>query len=298
MKYKIFVCSSSGIEFLLQSSAIKSIPLELKTSNIEKYYENELDYNLFYSRAHLDKKMKLNVNKRTIDDIKDLISQYTNEETNIYILLSGFYNKEDAMALKNDNVFAFQYDLYGYVLSRMAITLEKTLKKNIDDLYLDMNSIKDRTFMIYSTPKKDMEFFYKLVPYIDKVSFVKKCFVHYVQRENSIANTQNIRTKEIFTILDNVIKYYKENGLYEEYKDELEYIYVKFLLCSSLKRICKISEKKERKKAQIETWNNISTKFPNWRKNPILKKKNLKNFYIKSNNKLTFKIYCIILHVI
>ena len=140
---------------------------------------------------------------------------------------------------------------------------------------------------------EDMEFFYKLVPYIDKVSFVKKCFVHYVQRENSIANTQNIRTKEIFTILDNVIKYYKENGLYEEYKDELEYIYVKFLLCSSLKRICKISEKKERKKAQIETWNNISTKFPNWRKNPILK-----NFYIKSNNKLTFKIYCIILHVI
>ena len=91
---------------------------------------------------------------------------------------------------------------------------------------------------------EDMEFFYKLVPYIDKVSFVKKCFVHYVQRENSIANTQNVRTKEIFTILDNVIKYYKENGLYEEYKDELEYIYVKFLLCSSLKRICKISEKK------------------------------------------------------
>lgn len=145
---------------------------------------------------------------------------------------------------------------------------------------------------------EDMEFFYKLVPYIDKVSFVKKCFVHYVQRENSIANTQNVRTKEIFTILDNVIKYYKENGLYEEYKDELEYIYVKFLLCSSLKRICKISEKKERKKAQMETWNNINTKFPNWRKNPILKKKNLKNFYIKSNNKLTFKIYCIILHVI
>ena len=128
---------------------------------------------------------------------------------------------------------------------------------------------------------EDMEFFYKLVPYIDKVSFVKKCFVHYVQRENSIANTQNVRTKEIFTILDNVIKYYKENGLYEEYKDELEYIYVKFLLCSSLKRICKISEKKERKKAQMETWNNINTKFPNWRKNPILKKKEFKKFLYK-----------------
>ena len=145
---------------------------------------------------------------------------------------------------------------------------------------------------------EDMEFFYKLVPYVNKVSFVKKCLVHYVQRENSIANTQDVRTKEIFTILDNVIKYYKEKKLYDEYKEELEYIYVKFLLCSSLKRMCKIPEKKERKKALNETWYNINTKFPNWRKNPILKKKSLKNLYIKSNNKLTFKLYCFLLHLL
>ena len=145
---------------------------------------------------------------------------------------------------------------------------------------------------------EDMEFFYKLVPYINKVSFIKKCFVHYVQRENSIANTQNVRTKEIFIILDNIISYYKEKGLYDEYRDELEYIYVKFLLCSSLKRISKIAEKKERKQAQKETWDNINKKFPNWRKNSILKKKNLKNLYIKSNNKVTFKIYCFFLHLL
>ena len=144
---------------------------------------------------------------------------------------------------------------------------------------------------------EDVEFFYKLVPYLNKVSFVKKCFIHYIQRENSIANTQNIRNKEIFTVLENVITYYKENDLYDEYKEELEYIYVRFLLCSSLKRMCKIKEKNERKKALNETWNNINTKFPGWRKNLILKKKSLKNLYIKSNNKLTFKIYCFFLHL-
>ena len=144
---------------------------------------------------------------------------------------------------------------------------------------------------------EDVEFFYKLVPYLNKVSFVKKCFIHYIQRENSIANTQNIRNKEIFTVLENVITYYKENDLYDEYKEELEYIYVRFLLCSSLKRMCKIKEKNERKKALNETWNNINTKFPSWRKNLILKKKSLKNLYIKSNNKLTFKIYCFFLHL-
>ena len=145
---------------------------------------------------------------------------------------------------------------------------------------------------------EDVEFFYKLVPYLEKVSFVKKCFVHYIQRGNSIANTQNIRTKEIFTVLQNVISYYRENGFYDEYKNELEFIYVRFLLCSSLKRICKIQNKEERNLALDETWKNITLNFPNWRKNPILKKKTLKNLYIKSNNKLTFKIYCFFLHLL
>ena len=145
---------------------------------------------------------------------------------------------------------------------------------------------------------EDVEFFYKLVPYLEKVSFVKKCFVHYIQRGNSIANTQNIRTKEIFTVLQNVISYYRENGFYDEYKDELEFIYVRFLLCSSLKRICKIQNEEERNLALDETWNNITLNFPNWRKNSILKKKTLKNLYIKSNNKLTFKIYCFFLHLL
>lgn len=145
---------------------------------------------------------------------------------------------------------------------------------------------------------EDVEFFYQLIPYLNKVAFVKKCFIHYTQREDSIANTQNIRTKEIFTVLENVISYYQEKGFYEEYKTELEYNYVRFLLCSSLKRMCKIKDKTQRKQALKENWEHIQTKFPNWRKNEILKKKNLKNFYIKSNNKITYKIYCFFLQLI
>lgn len=145
---------------------------------------------------------------------------------------------------------------------------------------------------------EDVEFFYKLVPYLNKVSFVKRCFVHYTQRDNSIANTQNIKTKEIFIVLDNVINYYKEKNFYNEYKEELEYIYTRFLLCSSLKRMCKIQDRAERKKALMETWNNINTRFPNWKKNKILKNKSLKNLYIKSNNKLMFNLYCVLLQII
>lgn len=142
---------------------------------------------------------------------------------------------------------------------------------------------------------EDVEFFYKLVPHLDKISFVKKPYIHYVQRQNSIANTQNIRTKEILKVLDNVISYYKENGLYEQYQEQLEYIYVRFLLCSSLKRMCKISDKVQKKQALHETWANINTKFPKWKQNKILKKTSLKNLYIRSNNKITYHIYCFLL---
>ena len=128
---------------------------------------------------------------------------------------------------------------------------------------------------------EDVEFFYKLVPYLNKVSLVNKCFIHYVQRENSIVNTQNSRTKEIFDVLDNVIKYYKEKDLYDEYKEELEYIYARFLLCSSLKRMIKIADKKERRNALSKTWENLNKNFPDWEDNKIFKKdRSLKNTYI------------------
>lgn len=139
---------------------------------------------------------------------------------------------------------------------------------------------------------EDLEFTYKLIPYLNKVSFLKKPCIHYIQRYNSISNTQNERTKEIFDILDNVIDYYKENGIYEEYHVELEYTYARILLCSSLLRMCKIGDKKIRKELINLTWKNLNTKFPNWKKNKILRTiKSRKNSYMKSMNKLTYKIY-------
>ena len=139
---------------------------------------------------------------------------------------------------------------------------------------------------------EDVEFTYKLIPHLEKVSFFKKPCIHYIQRENSISNSQNERTKEIFDVLDNVIKYYKENGYYDEYKEELEYTYARILLCSSLKRMCKIKDIEKKEKLLNTTWENLNTKFPNWKENKILKNKSWKNRYMKSVNKFTFKIYC------
>ena len=139
---------------------------------------------------------------------------------------------------------------------------------------------------------EDVEFTYKLVPYCNKVSFVKKPFVHYMQREDSASYSYNEKVADIFLVLDDVIEYYRSNGIYEEYKEELEYVYTRYLLCSSFKRITKIKDKAIKEKLLFETWKNLNEKFPNWKKNKILnKQKSKKNLYIKSVNKTTFKIY-------
>ena len=146
---------------------------------------------------------------------------------------------------------------------------------------------------------EDVEFTYKLIPFINKFAYVDKPFIHYVQREGSIANVQNERTAEIFTVLDNVIEFYKKNNIYEEYRDELEYNYARYLLCSSLKRMCKIKDKIVREKLLTESWKRLNSNFPNWKKNVILKTVNTgKNKYMRTVNKSTYKIYSKILEII
>ena len=143
---------------------------------------------------------------------------------------------------------------------------------------------------------EDLEFFYKILPQLKKIELINEPLIHYVQRDNSITYVQNERTKEIFTILDNVLEYYKQNGLYEKYNQELEYMYVRILFGSSLKRMAKIKEKTIRKKLLQETLEKVYETFPNWKKNKILTENNTpKNLYLRTINKFTFKIYCLIL---
>lgn len=166
-----------------------------------------------------------------------------------------------------------------------VVAWNKLIKKDI----LDKNKIIFPVGYRY----EDVEFTYKLIPYLDKVSFLKKPCIHYIQREGSISNVQNERTKEIYSVLEHVIDFYREKGIYEQYKEELEYIYIRFLLCSSLLRMTKIPQKQVRKKILTENWTKLNKIYPNWKKNKILKERNsIKNLYIRSVNKITYKIYC------
>ena len=174
-----------------------------------------------------------------------------------------------------------------FVLARV-IAWNKLIKTNL----IKDNNLKFPKGLRY----EDVEFFYELLPYINKFSFIKEPLIYYVQRNNSIVNTQNERTKEILDVLDNVINYYKQKNIFNEYFAEIEYNYARYLLCSSLLRMVKIKDKKVRKNLLEYSWNQLNERFPNWKKNRYLKtNKSLKNVYMRTVNGFTFKIYTSIL---
>ena len=141
---------------------------------------------------------------------------------------------------------------------------------------------------------EDIEFFYKLIPFINNYSLVNIPFYHYMQRENSIINKQNSKNGDIFIILNNILDFYKNNNIYNGYSQYLEYLYIRLLLGSSFLRIVKIKNKNIRKDLLKKSINELYFKFPNWKKNKLLKIKNKKNIYYKTVNKFTFKIYSFI----
>ena len=88
-----------------------------------------------------------------------------------------------------------------------------------------------------------------------------------------------------------MITYYKTKNLFDEYKEEIEYTYARYILCSSMLRMVMIEDKKERKEIINFAWKSLNTQFANWKKNTYLKEKGLKNLYMRSVNNLTLKVY-------
>jgi glycosyltransferase involved in cell wall biosynthesis len=145
---------------------------------------------------------------------------------------------------------------------------------------------------------EDLEYFYKVIPYINKIGFVKEPLYYYLQRENSICHIYNERTTDIFIILDNIIDYYKEKKIYEKYEKQLEYTSAKHLLGGSFFRIVRISDRKIRKRILLENWQKLIMYFPYWKKNYILKKSNsLLDLFLKSQNRFSYQFYSNIFYI-
>lgn len=138
---------------------------------------------------------------------------------------------------------------------------------------------------------EDTAFYLNLIPYIKKIVTIKESLAVRVRHSNSTMTTfLKERVRNILPVTKYTIDFYKENGFYEEYKNELEYFCVKVLLCSSMERISRVGKFKDSMDLAKETMQFIKDNFGTYKKNPYFKG-GLTNLYMKSFNGFTARIY-------
>lgn len=139
---------------------------------------------------------------------------------------------------------------------------------------------------------EDVEFLYKIFPNIESIGLVKDTYYNYLQREGSITYVYNEKLYDFAYNLNGVIDYYKEKNLYDDYKHEIEYVYVRYLFATFIKRLAKSKNKKEFNKGFNFVMESVREKFPNYKKNKYLVGK--KGIYLKYFNKMLANIIYIV----
>lgn len=130
---------------------------------------------------------------------------------------------------------------------------------------------------------EDVEFMYRLLPRIEKIGIVKGYYYYYLQREGSITYTYNDKLYDFVDNLNGIVKYYKKNNLLEEYEEELEYVYVRYLYATFIRRLAKCKDKEKFNRGVNVVIKNVKETFPNYKKNKYLVGK--KGLYLKHFNR-------------
>ena len=134
---------------------------------------------------------------------------------------------------------------------------------------------------------EDTAFYLNNIPYIKKLAVIDKPLAYRVRHSNSTMTTYKAaKVRQIFKVLDYSLEFYKSKGVYEEYKNELEYFCVRVLLCSSLQRIGKVADRKERKALLKETLDYLGKNFKDRNMNKYFKG-GTQNLYMRTFNKVT-----------
>lgn len=108
----------------------------------------------------------------------------------------------------------------------------------------------------------------KLFAAAKSICAIPDAFYYYVQREDSIMHTPNVkRNAEILDAFDDLLGWFRENGLFERYYNELSRLAVDHVLLAASVRVACIDPANELL-GQFSDY--VNTQFPDWRSNPYL----------------------------
>ncbi len=109
----------------------------------------------------------------------------------------------------------------------------------------------------------------------EKIGVLDECLIHYRQREGSImTSNDDPRVRQIFNIMAMVRSSFEQDGLAEEYREELEYLHIEHLRLYGMFRFIRSPYTEE---LYRESKNVMDTYYPGWKNNRYLKNLSLKN---------------------
>ncbi len=218
--------------------------------------------------------------------------------------------KIDVLEKLWEKVKEYEYDLIAYdveliypdktVIVKSGITEDKKelTKNDKNKLFQDMYCVAwnklykkelfDDEKMLF-TPKiwfEDVLVLHKLIPNLKSIAHIDFAGYKYYQRENSITYTYSEKLIDIHFVMESILKYYKEENFFEDYKNELEYMYVRYMYATYLKRLSKSKDKKRFKEGVEFAISEVNKNFPNYKKNIYLNRSGFKNMYLKNFNKI------------
>ena len=85
---------------------------------------------------------------------------------------------------------------------------------------------------------EDMRLIPKLFLNAQKVTYIPDLLFYYVQRAGSTMNNKNaVRNLEIIETFEDLVSYFKEKGVYENFKDELEFLIIDHIVIAGITRV-------------------------------------------------------------
>ena len=196
-------------------------------------------------------------------------------------------------------------DIIKNIMENIYIAVHnKIYKKELID-----KTFKENDIFINGMYYEDIVYTYTILQKINSITSVNKPLYYYVQRSSSISNNYDKRLFDILSSVDILIENAKKNNVFEKYNDILEYIGIRYMYGTFMKRIAKTKDMKRYfdgynlvLKKDNDIYNNYNILGKNKKNNRFLNnnssshnnfKTKLKNIILKNMDK---KVFALILY--
>ena len=214
----------------------------------------------------------------------------------IYVNSNISKEYRDLEKLKDDE----RIDIIKNIMENIYIAVHnKIYKKELID-----KTFKENDVFINGMYYEDIVYTYSILQNINSITSVNKPLYYYVQRKSSISNNYDKRLFDILSSVNILIENAKKNNIFEKYNDILEYIGIRYMYGTFMKRIAKTKDMKRYfdgynlvLKKDNDIYNNYNILGKNKKNNRFLNNNSnsdnnfrtkLKNIILKNMNKKGF----------